>query len=98
MSVQLFITRNREYVMRDDVCIGVRDRRTGNWLSGHVAIDQRVQAMVRPRGRKVVAQPFGPHVGSSLYFPRGPVVTSAVRKVRTASSRTHTQLNALPPA
>lgn len=31
------VTRRHEYLLRDDRCLAVRDRRTGAWLRGHLA-------------------------------------------------------------
>jgi hypothetical protein len=31
---RIFVTRNSEYHVRRNVCVGVRDRRSGEWLSG----------------------------------------------------------------
>ncbi len=92
-DLRLFITRNREYMIQDEVCVGVRDRRTGAWLH-HSAVTQRA-SMVRSHGGRVVAHPLSARVGSSLYFPAGPVVTSKVRQVRNASRQTTTDLAAI---
>ena len=35
---KMFVTRNTEYHVRNRECVGVRDRRTGNWLSHHPAL------------------------------------------------------------
>ena len=34
---RIFVTRNSEYHVRRNVCVGVRDRRSGEWLAGHMA-------------------------------------------------------------
>src|SRR6187549_387121 len=35
---RVYMTRNTEYHFRDGVCVAVRDRRTGDWLPGHLAL------------------------------------------------------------
>lgn len=70
---RVFFTRNTEYHLRQDECVGVRDRQTGRWLGEHQAL----------RGRAFDVPPMGEEqtwVGRSLLFstPDGGVRTSAV--------------------
>jgi hypothetical protein len=66
---RVFVTRNTEYHFRDGFCIAVRDRRTGQFLQGHLALHRRVQGGLRfftnggihPNGGE-------PRPGESLYF------------------------------
>jgi hypothetical protein len=66
---RVFVTRNTEYHFRDGFCIAVRDRRTGHFLQGHLALHRRVQGGLRfftnggihPNGGE-------PRPGESLYF------------------------------
>ncbi len=37
-AYRVFLTRNSEYHVRGHVCIGVRDRRTGQWVREHPAL------------------------------------------------------------
>jgi hypothetical protein len=39
---RIFVTRNSEYHVRRNVCVGVRDRRSGEWLAGHLALRSTV--------------------------------------------------------
>lgn len=77
-----FVTHNTEYHLRDDVCVAVRDRRTGAWLTEHNALGTKLVGALActPHGF-AMATPGEP--GSSLWFnQRGlDVVTSAVEEV-----------------
>jgi hypothetical protein len=44
---RLFVTRHTEYHVRDDECVGVRDRETGAWFRYHAAL--RLHAIRLPR-------------------------------------------------
>jgi hypothetical protein len=37
-AYRVFLTRKSEYHVREHVCFGVRDRRTGGWLETHWAL------------------------------------------------------------
>jgi hypothetical protein len=37
-AYRVFLTRRSEYHVREHVCFGVRDRRTGQWHAGHWAL------------------------------------------------------------
>ena len=39
---RVFVTKNTEYHMRDDVCVAVRDRRTGRWQMKHRALGSKL--------------------------------------------------------
>jgi hypothetical protein len=43
---RLFVTRNTEYHLRADECVGVRDRETGSWMRDHAAL--RLHAIKLP--------------------------------------------------
>ncbi len=73
---RLFVTRNTEYHLRDDECVGVRDRKSGTWLRDHAAL--RLRAIeLPPHGHDHV------FVGRRIQFwgSRADVVTSAVEAV-----------------
>jgi hypothetical protein len=36
------VTKNYEFVIYDSLCVAVRDKKTGHWLSDHDAIDERI--------------------------------------------------------
>ena len=80
----LFVTRNTEYHVRDQVCVAVRDRRTGAWIEKHAALMHRLSGgiLFHPDGG-VVPNVGTPRVGESLYFAtRGrDVVTSPIIEI-----------------
>lgn len=39
----VFLTRNREYHVRKGICVAVRDRKTGAWISKHEAIGMELE-------------------------------------------------------
>jgi hypothetical protein len=41
---RVYVTRNTEYHFRDGYCVAVRDRRTGDFLHGHLALRRRITA------------------------------------------------------
>ena len=42
----VFVTENTEYHVRRNRCVGVRDRRSGEWLPQHRAMQRRVAAAI----------------------------------------------------
>jgi hypothetical protein len=55
---QVFLTRNSEYHLQSHVCVGVRDRRTGQWFAEHPALSRPLlSAFLRT-----------PHLGEPLEF------------------------------
>lgn len=46
---RVFLTRNTEYHLRGDECVGVRDRGSGLWLCDHPAL--RMRALRLPQVR-----------------------------------------------
>jgi len=69
---KMFVTRNTEYYLRGELCLAVKDRRTSEWLSGHLAIGRRLSGGVRilPNG-EAIPVPSSPAVGEALYFAEG---------------------------
>jgi hypothetical protein len=77
----MYLTRNTEYHFRDDVCVAVRDRRTGSWLVSHLALERRLGGSVRfLRNGAAVPSEDTPQLGEALYFGLGgqELVTSAL--------------------
>lgn len=62
-----FVTRNREYHVRDGLCVAVRDRKSQVWISNHEAIGMELENR----------QPVSKYMGQHLLF------LSNVAKVRT---------------
>jgi hypothetical protein len=42
---RMFVTRNTEYHLRTDECVGVRDIESGQWLRDHAALRLRAVAL-----------------------------------------------------
>jgi hypothetical protein len=81
---KVFVTRNTEYHLRRDLCVGVRDRRSGQWLRRHLAVARRVHGGLRFTTRGgLEPNPGVPRVGESLFFSTAgrDLVTSPVISV-----------------
>ncbi|MEM1416351.1 MAG: hypothetical protein AAGH15_15690 [Myxococcota bacterium] len=77
----VFVTRNTEYHVRRDRCVAVRDRRSGQWVRGHLAVRSRVTgglAFEADGAVRTTVEP--PRVGESIYISGGgrDLVTSPV--------------------
>jgi hypothetical protein len=82
---KVFVTRNSEYHVRQQVCVGVRDRETGEWLRGHFAVERAVAGSIKFfESGSMSATPGLPRVGDSMYFEDmgRDLVTSSVESVR----------------
>lgn len=81
---KVFVTRNTEYHVRKNLCVGVRDRKSGRWMRGHIALRSEVAgglSFLQTGG--VRASDAFPSIGESLFFCRDgrDLVTSAVVSV-----------------
>jgi hypothetical protein len=66
---RVYVTRNTEYHFRDGFCIAVRDRRSGDFLHGHLALQRRVHGGLKFFPDGGIAPNAGePRAGESLYF------------------------------
>jgi len=66
---RIYVTRNTEYHFRDGFCVAVRNRRTGEYLPGHLALHRRVQGALKFFPNGGIAPNSGePQPGESLYF------------------------------
>lgn len=66
---KVFVTRNTEYHVRKDICVGVRDRRSGEWLRAHLALRSRVSGSLKfTHNGGVEPNQGSPNVGESLFF------------------------------
>jgi hypothetical protein len=85
---RVFVTRNTEYHFRDGVCVAVRDRRTGEFLHGHLALCRTVEGGIRffPNGA-IVPNAGEPRPGESIYFANGErdLITSPLERVERPS-------------
>ncbi|MBV9946333.1 MAG: hypothetical protein JOZ69_05765 [Myxococcales bacterium] len=85
---RVFVTRNTEYHFRDGFCIAVRDRRTGEFLHGHLALSRPVHGGIRFFPNGAIAPNTGePRPGESLYFASDgrDLVTSPLEHVERPS-------------
>lgn len=80
---KVFVTRNTEYHVRRNLCVAVRDRRTGQWLHGHMALKSKVTGGLRFTPQGVSASDGLPKVGESLFFVASgrDLVTSPVEAI-----------------
>lgn len=81
---KVFVTRNTEYHVRKDVCVAVRDRRSGEWLRSHMALATRVTGSLRfSDGGGIQPNLGNPRIGDSLFFQAGgrDLVTSTIISV-----------------
>jgi hypothetical protein len=81
----VYVTRNTEYHMRDDFCVAVRDRRTGDFVQGHLALARRLEGGIRfLKGGAIAPNAGEPREGESLYFASNgrDLVTSALESVK----------------
>ncbi|WP_437786344.1 hypothetical protein [Sorangium sp. So ce1097] len=93
---RVFITRNTEYHVRDDICVAVRDRAARKFRSAHLALHLKLEGAVRinPNG-VVIPEPKNERVGVPIYFtqmdPDGlerQVVTSRVERIERPEKST----------
>ncbi len=80
---KVFVTKNTEYHTRDDVCVGVRDRKSGKWMRQHLAMSKKLSGALKI-SRKGIRPNLGfPKAGESLYFHGNDtdVVTSSLVEV-----------------
>ena len=81
---KVFVTRNTEYHVRRDLCVAVKDRRSGEWLRSHLTLRNRVHGGIRfNRAGGVLPNPGLPEIGDSLFFHAAgrDLVTSPVLSV-----------------
>jgi hypothetical protein len=66
---RMYVTRNTEYHFRGDLCVAVRDLRTGTWLPSHLAVSRRLTGSVRVLDNGTAVPNLGtPSLGDALYF------------------------------
>ena len=86
---KVFVTKNTEYHTREGVCVGVRDRATGQWVKQHLAITKSICGAIKfTRGGMRPNLGF-PKKGESLYFHGNDidVVTSSVVQIERPAKR-----------
>lgn len=85
---RVYVTRNTEYHFKDGFCVAVRDRRSGDFLAGHLAVRRRLHGGLKffPNGA-IVPNAGEPQPGEALYFAADgrDLVTSPVEKIERPS-------------
>jgi hypothetical protein len=91
----VYITRNTEYHLRDNICVAVRDRRSRTFRSAHMALNLKIQGGVKfcPNGAMVPAM-SKPSVGDAIFFNHvdgdgieRQIVTSRIERIDRPSKR-----------
>jgi hypothetical protein len=85
---RVYVTKNTEYHFRDGFCVAVRDRRTGEFLHGHLALRRRMHGGVKFfLNGGVLPNPGEPNVGEALYFATDgrDLITSPLESVERPS-------------
>lgn len=82
---KVYVTHNTEYLTRDDVCIAVRDRRTGQWVPNHKALGHKMCGAIHtPRTPEEFPFRRTPVPGDQVVFDNGKkhhVITSELERV-----------------
>ena len=84
----VYITRNTEYHLRDNVCVAVRDRRSRSFRPAHIALNLKLQGGVKIFSNgALIPNVQKPLVGDAIFFTiEGPegydkqIVTSRIEK------------------
>lgn len=91
----VYITRNTEYHLRDNVCVAVRDRRSRAFRPAHIALNLKLQGGVKIFSNgALIPNVLRPAVGDAIFFtidgPEGhdkQIVTSRVEKIDRPAKR-----------
>ena len=77
-----YTTRNSEYHLRGQLCVGVRNRSTGIWITEHEALGTRLLGSLARTAHGFALAPTG-EIGSALWFNSNgfDVVTGVVREM-----------------
>ena len=81
---RVFITRHVEYHVRRNLCIAVRDRRTGKWIKSHAALQGIIAGGLQFNGAgRTCASRHLPRVGESAFVvtERRELVTSPILSI-----------------
>jgi hypothetical protein len=85
-----YFTRNTEYHFRDEVCVGVRDRRTREWLPGHLALRRPLFGSIQFfMNGSLSPHPGEPRLGEALFFADGgrDLITSPLERIERPAKR-----------
>lgn len=87
---RVYVTRNTEYHFRDAACVAVRDRRTGDFLPGHLAISRSLQGGLKFFSNGAIVPNSGdPQPGEGLYFAADgrDLVTSPLERIERPAKK-----------
>jgi hypothetical protein len=66
---RVYVTRNTEYHLRDNVCVAVRDRKSGAFRDAHIALQLKLEGVVKIYSNGAALPHFcEPGVGDAIYF------------------------------
>ena len=91
----VYVTRNTEYHLRDNVCVAVRDRKSRAFPPAHIALNLKLEGGVKifPNGA-MVPNITKPDVGDAIFFnhigssgEEKQIVTSRVERIDRPSKR-----------
>ena len=91
----VYVTRNTEYHLRDNICVAVRDRKSRTFRAGHMALNLKIEGGVRifPNG-SMVPNLTKPEVGEAIFFnhidlqgTERQIVTSRIERIDRPSRR-----------
>jgi hypothetical protein len=66
---RVYVTRNTEYHVEDRTCVAVRNRRTREFVLGHLALERKLEGALKffPNG-SIAPNAGEPEPGESIYF------------------------------
>jgi hypothetical protein len=65
---KMYVTRNTEYHLRDDICVGIRKKSSGAWLKRAKALKAKLIGSVKSIHEIATGKGATPQVGESLLF------------------------------
>ncbi|MEJ7730559.1 MAG: hypothetical protein WKG00_15225 [Polyangiaceae bacterium] len=66
---RVYVTRNTEYHLRDGVCVAVRDRQSSAFRTAHIALNLKLEGIVKSYSNGAVLPHAGePVIGDAIYF------------------------------
>ena len=88
---RVYVTRNTEYHFEVDRCVAVRDRRSGDFLPSHLAVERRLACGMRFYLNGAIEPNLEePEIGEALYLPAPDreLVTSPVERIERPTAAT----------
>lgn len=92
---RVYVTRNTEYHLRDNVCVAVRDRRSRAFRPAHVALNLKIEGGVKIFANGAMIPNIArPDVGDAIFFnhvssdgQEKQIVTSRIERIDRPSKR-----------